>query len=337
MSEQPQNSYSWRQLDDYCQRVMSALAVVELIGREHSKSEAAHILDVTPNAIRQRLPPVQNRLGGPVIDEKSDFTPLGKAMSRLWQGVRPMLESFIGDVQMLKDQRELRLSTIRSVWEVEGDWIESEYQKRLPGGSLEVKFADSFHLIEHQVRYGQADIGIASFPPKDSEIRAPVKIMKWRDEQMVLVAQYYRAQRVVNARALESWQYKDFHQTFFTMNEQASMYEPVSRYLKKNGVNFPYKTPVETIHEAVDLIKKDLGISILPLPAIKNAFTRNTAADRRFKDDDLDYFYLKPPLQRPIVIVYREDTLKTELQADFLDVLKKNTERPKPEDVEPSD
>jgi DNA-binding transcriptional LysR family regulator len=317
MSETEQKGISWQELDEHCLAVMGKLVTVERIGVKHSYNDAASELGVSANALRQRLDPVERFLGGPVIDGKNDHAPVGKAMSRLWRKVRPSFEAFIDEIKVLKNRAELRVIAVESVWHAEGDWIQKEYEKRVRGGSLKVQFADSFHVIEDRVRYGDADIGIACFPPKDNEVLPPVKYLPWREEDMVLVVDVWLLVKYIHP-SITAERMEGIHQTFFTLSDNASMYEPVNQWLQRGKLKFRHKPICRSIAEVIEEIRHEHGISILPKPCIQVAFDAGM----------VDFHTLVPRLTRPVGIIYRADAIKGELQNAFIDVLNTHKARP---------
>jgi DNA-binding transcriptional LysR family regulator len=307
----------WKQLDEICQKVVSDVVTVELVARKGSRTEAAYDLGISPAGLRSRLLVLQRNLGGPVLEKNCDFTPLGKAMSRLWGHLRPPVEQFIGEIAELKDQLQIRLCTIKSVWDTEHDWMEDEYATSVSGGNIRHEIADGFPKIEHRVRYGEADVGIVSFPPPEKDIAPPLKLQIWREEQMVFVADYFRTESRVSG-VITPEELAGVHPTFFTMTEDASMYEPVNQYLIKNKIRFRKKISVDDAAEALKEVIAKNGVSILPQPFVEN----------ERKNGSIDVFLLKPPLKRPIGIIYREPGLKDDLVKAFVEVMMQNKTRP---------
>lgn len=315
---------SWKELDEYCQHVLSDVVTVELIGRLGSRSKAAEELGISPAGINSRLLPVSKQLQGPVVEPKgSEMTPLGFKVRELWTALRPSLISFIADVNRLHDKRDLLLSVVKSVWEAEQSWMTAEYEGRMPGGTVTASIEDGPLTIEERVRKGDADVGITSYPPPEKQIAPPVKLRFWRNEQMMLVMSY--ADAYSKAGRLSTMSVSDLSampvKTFFTLPENTSMARSVSDYLRHYKVRFTYKVPMPSIEAILKGVINGDGISILPEPAL----------ERSAHNLDVEAFRLSPALLRPVGILYRENSLKRELIDVFIEcVLSHKEEKKKP-------
>jgi DNA-binding transcriptional LysR family regulator len=315
-------AFSWKELDEYCQHVLSDIVTVELIGRLQSKTKAADILNMTLPAIRSRLMPVERTLKGSVAERgrNGELSPLGLKMRKFWEDIRGPLENFIVEVERLHDLDTLRLGIPQSIWESERKWLEPDYEARMPGGSIQPVFADGFHTIESQVRDGTFDVGVVSFAPLKQRIAPPVILRFWRNEPMVLVVEYQRAaMRLSNRSKATPEDLRGLHHTFFTMPENSGMYNAVNEYLKKFSAPFRYKVPVRNESEALTAVIADKGVSILPQPAVEKA-----ADDLKF-----DEFLLAPALVRPLALLYREHSLKEKSVAAFLECIERHDKQSK--------
>src|ERR1022692_3358718 len=156
-------AFSWKELDEYCQHVLSDIVTVELIGRLQSKTKAADILNMTLPAIRSRLMPVERTLKGSVAERgrNGELSPLGLKMRKFWEDIRGPLENFIVEVERLHDLDTLRLGIPQSIWESERKWLESEYEARMPGGSIQPVFADGFHTDRKSTRLNSSHLVIS--------------------------------------------------------------------------------------------------------------------------------------------------------------------------------
>jgi DNA-binding transcriptional LysR family regulator len=312
-------AFSWKELDENCQYVLSDIVTVELIGRLQSKTKAADLLDMTLPAVRSRLAPMERILKGAVAErgKNGELSPLGLRIRRLWDDIRVPLENFIMEVERLRDQSTLRLGVVQSVWESEGKWLESEYEARAPGGSIEPFFVEGFHAVENQVRDGTFDVGIVGFPPLKPRIAPPVALHFWRNEPMVLVVEYQRAMRLSDRPKATPDDLRGLHHTFFAMPENSGMYNAVNDYLKRYAIRFRYKVPVRNESEALSAVIADKGVSILPKRAVEHA------ADGL----KVDEFELAPVLARPLALLYRENGLKKQPVDVFLECIKEHQKR----------
>jgi len=296
--------FSWKELDEYCQHVLSDIVTVELIGRLQSKTKTADLLNMTLPAVRSRLAPVERALKGPIAERgrNGELSPLGLKMRKLWEDIREPVENFILEVEQLHDQETLRLGIARSIWEGERIWLQPEYEARMPRGSILPVFAEGFHTIESQVRDGTLDVGLVSFAPLKPRIAPPVVMHFWRSELMVLVVESERAMRLSKRSKATPEDLRGLHHTLFTMPENSGMYNVVNEYLRKCSATFRYKVPVRDESEALAAVIADKGVTILPESAVEKA------ADQL----KLDEFVLAPALVRPLALLYRENSLKKE-------------------------
>ena len=229
---------SWKQFDE-CFQTLNGLIAVELLGRLNSKTRAAEQLGISVTALSSRLKTMEKRLNGPIIENprSSALTPQGKALRRLWEASREDIEEFLLEIERLHNQQDLRIAIVKSVWDAEKEWVESEYANRMAGGSIHPFIEDGYEAIAHQVRDGMVDIGVVSFLDKDEKIAPPVTRQFWRTEHMVLVVEHARAGSMTRNAAVRPEDFKDLHKTFFSMQENTRMYNAVNRYLRKHNIS----------------------------------------------------------------------------------------------------
>jgi DNA-binding transcriptional LysR family regulator len=311
---------SWKQFDE-CFQTFNGLIAVELVGRLNSRTRAAEHLGISVTALSSRLKTLAKRLNGPIIENprSSALTPLGKALRKVWEASREDIEAFLGEIERLHNQRDLHLAVVRSVWEAEKEWLEYEYCKRMPGGEIYPFIEDGYEAITHQVRDGVVDIGVVSFLGKEEGVAPPVARRFWRSEEMVLVVNHARSGLMTKNAAVRPVDFKDLHQTFFTMPENTRMYNAVNGYLRKHGIHkfFRYKVPVEDVNAALREVMKGRGVSILPEPAVRQALI----------EQKIETFLLAPSLTRPLDLLYRENSFKKVPVQAFLECIDESKKR----------
>lgn len=326
--------YNWKNLDEYCMRVVKNMVVAKLIETKRSIAGAAAELGLKGGgaALSQRLDGVSNFLGGEV-NEGSHLSPIGKAMVDLWEDSHKGLVEFIRKIEVLKDERLLRVVTIESTWRAEEKWLRKEYFSRVSGGLIEARYAHSLKSVIAAVGEGFADIGIASFPPNHLNLPPGLKSRIWREEDMVFVMPYWRARAWSETRpTIRAGDMPRHSRSFLMPPKTMVLHKEVLNYLRRNGVRFEYLKPCSDFKEILDRAaisekvsappEAESGVSILPEPVVRKA-----AADIK-----VDHVRCDPPFRRPIVVIYREKNLKPNLQKAFLEVLERFKEDPRPHD-----
>ena len=327
--------YKWKIFDDYCKRVVKNMVVAKLIETKGSITAAAAELGHKGGgaALSQRLDGVVGFIGGEV-NEGSRLTPIGTAMAQLWDDSRPCLEQFIEKIEALKDERLLRVVTIESTWRAEEEWLRKEYLNIVSGGLIEARYAHSLNTVVHAVREGLADIGIASFPSKSLALPPGIKMKVWRNEDLVFVMPYWKARGWSETKTTIRASDMPRHSlSFLAPPKKMVMYKEVIDYLRRNGAKFEFIKPCGGFDEVINRVammrdkdmdgkEQDGGVSILPEPVVR----------RELFKERIDYVKCNPAFQRPIVVIYREKSLKPNLQRAFLEVIEKHKKDPRPHD-----
>jgi len=301
---------SWKELDEYCQNVLSDIVTVELVGRLGSRLNAAEQLEISGSALTGRLGPVNKYLRGPVVEPRaSELTPLGLKMRELWSALESPLRTFIASIDRMHETAELRVSTVRSVWEADGARISSAYETEMPGGTIKAVISDGPRSIEEQVRIGDADVGLTSYPPPEKEIAPPEKLIHWRQDQMMLVMSYVDAYSMGGALKVGAEFLNRRKETaLFTLPENTAMARSIYGWLRANRIQLRRLVPVPSVEEALKRVADSNGFSILPEPSI----------EKMAYNLEIDSFQLVPQLLRPVGILYRENSLKKHLVEIFV-------------------
>jgi DNA-binding transcriptional LysR family regulator len=182
--------------DWFCRNVLAELAVYRHAVAAGSPIAAHEGLLKTPAAIGQSIRRLEEHLGdwlngGALIDHSVKksirTTEAGGLTVDFAEKVLAESESFLANLDAMQHSNQVRLACIHSAWMAYGPELQSDFAKRVPGGTIQEHVIGGPGYPENivaQVLEGSADAGITSYPPK---VLPPLKLQLLKDRRLVLV------------------------------------------------------------------------------------------------------------------------------------------------------
>ncbi len=196
----------------------------------------------------------------------------------------------------------MRVASIYSVGLSEMTSLEGDFANRFPGAKLEVDYLRPEKVYE-AVLTDQADLGLASYPEPNKEIRA----IPWRQERMVVAVS--PTHPLAEARTV---QVKQLHgQQFIGFDEDLPISREVSRYLRDAGVEVDLAMHFDNIQMIKEAVAIGSGISILP-----DRILHSDVAQGRIRTIPLE-----PELFRPLGIIHLRRKKFNRAAQSFLQLL----------------
>jgi DNA-binding transcriptional LysR family regulator len=300
---------AWKR-DQYCQRVLSVLEVVRAVSDKHGKASTTALLKTSVSTIYRRLAAAEELLTVPLFEDEKHgaLTIAGQRMRSFADDVLNRLESFLKEVEETKDKnrRPLVLGTIKSVWNWGSPRFKAAYQKQMNESiTLDLVDGQSIADIQSRLLRGEIDLALISYPPP--QVDPLIRMYLWRSEPMVLVASKE------NERAKHSTPIQNMHDTFIPMIEKEPR-DSIRSYLEQQGIVFNKEMPVNSVVEALPLVRSNEGISILPAWSINR---------KNFKVFTLPLTASGTPLTRQLAVLHRREHPRQQAIDAFIKILEK--------------
>ena len=151
-----------------------------------SVSRGAAMNSVSQSAASQHVQELEKQLGVKLLDRARRplaLTTEGRLYYEFCREVVRRQEEFVTALQQMKGEREgvVRVASIYSVGLTEMARLEQELARRQPGAQIKVEFLRPEKVYEAVIT-DQADLGLVSYP----EAKREIKVIAWREEQMVV-------------------------------------------------------------------------------------------------------------------------------------------------------
>ncbi len=313
---------SWKDLERYCEDLLSSLVLVELIATKN-KSDAAESLRISHEKIAGKLEKLEKLLGvgkGEIVTlgKPARLTPLGIEVRNLWRQIEPLLVNFREKAARIKDPCELRVKVVKSVYDAENDWMKTGFAELMKAfGKSEISLslmpvvpghADD---IQPLLLSNEADIAIGYAPETLDE---SLEKRFWREEELRLVVRKNRAETVRRRNPEIVWngitarQICRMEHPICMMQAHQPLRIQVLDFLAAGRVTLGQDIPEKQVREvkaALDQVVEDAAISILPVGSIQRAV----------KADLVEAFRLSPALFRTMIILTHKDVLRQKQEA----------------------
>ncbi|MBX7101885.1 MAG: LysR family transcriptional regulator [Myxococcaceae bacterium] len=245
-----------------------------------SFSRAAQLNHVTQSAVSQQIRALETRYEQRLLSRSARAVTPTPAGERLFRGCKEILSRFVEVEQEIREQATevsgaANVSTIYSVGLHELQNIQRLLLKTHPKVNLRLNYRRSDQVYD-DVILGAADLGLVAWP----QPRAGVDVIPFREDKLAVVMppnHPLAAKAKVAMAAVAS-------QPFIAFDREAPTRKGIDRVFRDKGLEFAPAMEmdnVETIKRAVEL---GLGLSVLPLPTVKQEVALGTLVTRAFTE-----------------------------------------------------
>ena len=215
---------------------------------------------VSQSAASQHVQELEKQLGVKLLDRARRplaLTTEGRLYYEFCREVVRRQEEFVTALQQMKGEREgvVRVASIYSVGLTEMARLEQELARRQPGAQIKVEFLRPEKVYEAVIT-DQADLGMVSYP----EAKREIKVIAWREEQMVVAMSPRHALAGEPKLAPEQLA----GESFVGFDEDLPIGRDVRRFLREAGVEVNLALHFDNIQMMKEAVAHGSGISILP-------------------------------------------------------------------------
>jgi LysR family transcriptional regulator for metE and metH len=235
-----------------------------------SATAAARRLGVTQSAVSHQLRELESRVGCPVclrVGKRLVLTPAGTRLVQAAQSILPELDRAAEEVRRLRDGRT-GLLRVCAQCHTGYHWLPPllrSFRARHPAVELEVAVQHTDDPIEALLR-GALDVALVTDHVRDKRLTVRPLL---KDEHVAIVAPGH------------SWTSQEFVTPQQLGSETLLLYSPsptesftVRRILNPAGVQPARVRFVQLTEAIIELVRADLGVSVMPKWAIEPAITR---------------------------------------------------------------
>ncbi len=259
------------------------------VALHRSFSEAAQLHGISQSAASQRVHQLEEQLGVTLIDRSVRPLALTDAGKVLMREGRDIVQRYDALIQKLSqaDGRVRGEVVVDAIYSAGIDLLvnlKEEFESVHPGIRLRVDYKRP-EQVHDQVRTGQCDLGIVSYPHRWKD----VSVVPLRDERMSVVCSPRHALAggaVIHARELSN-------HSMVTFESGLPVGRAIRRYLKEHGSS----PTITNMFDNIDTIKHAVSVTddltILPTRTVKREVESGTLAS----------IQLEPELTRPMGVI----------------------------------
>ena len=264
---------------------------------------------ISQSAASQHVQDLEEQFGVTLLDRSKrplTVTEAGKLYFEMCRDVLQTRDEFLVALERLKSEVEgtVRIASIYSVGLSEMARLEEEFHRRHPQAKLEVEYLRPEKVYE-AVAADHADLGLMSYAESSKE----VKVLPWREEQMVVAASPNHPlanNSQVHPEELEG-------EDFVGFDEDLPIRRDIDRFLRDHRVHVNLTLHFDNIQMIKEAVAHGSGISIMPA---------------RIMEEEVRQGRLVPipiaglRLYRPVGIVHRRKKRFHRAAQAFLDLLR---------------
>lgn len=286
------------------------LEMLRAVAEHCSFTIAGQDLHVAQSAISRKIKLLETELGEQMftrVNKRVFLTPAGKVMlrytNRIFQELRnASLE--VADIKQL-NQGVLRIGSGMTACMFLLPPVIEKFQTKFPKIDIQVQTGTA-EMILPKVRDGSLDIGVVTMPVKFSDL----EVVPCAREEMVLVASP-RNRKLAHRRSIRGIEMANMKMILF--NSGTATRTLVEDYFRQVGIQPPIVMESESVASIKPLVRVNLGVSILPLPAV--------AAEA--KRGELHYLrLLDQPFTRDIGLVFHKSNYQPKPLAELIQIFK---------------
>ena len=230
------------------------------IAHDRSISRGAAANGVSQSAASQHLQELEEHLGITLLDRSKRplaVTEAGRLYAEMCRDMLHRLDEFLVALERMKSEVEgtVRIASIYSVGLSEMSQLEQEFSRRHPQARLEVEYLRPEKVYEAVVA-DRADLGLMSY----AEATKEVKVLPWREEQMVLAASPFHPLAAHSEIQLQDLDGADF----IAFDEDLPIRREIDRFLRDNHVHVNITLHFDNIQMIKEAVAHGSGVSIMP-------------------------------------------------------------------------
>ena len=230
------------------------------IAQARSFSRGAQANEVSQSAASQHVQDLEEQLGVTLLDRTTrplTVTEPGKLYLEMCREALSARDEFLVALERMKKEVEgtVRVASIYSVGLSEMSRLEEEFSRRHPQARLDVEYLRP-EKVYQAVASDQADLGLMSY----AEATKEVKVLPWRQEQMVVAASPHHplAERAeVRPEELEGLDFVGF-------DEDLPIRRDIDRFLREHRVHINLTLHFDNIQMIKEAVAHGSGVSIMP-------------------------------------------------------------------------
>ena len=275
-----------------------------------SFSKTAELNYISQSAVSQQIKKLElilkcrlsSRLAGRIL-----LTPCGSKFYETSKRIVLLYENSMVSIKQLavsKTTEEVKISTIYSAGVYLLQAYIREFMTAYPGTKVSVEYRQ-FSQIQGDIVSGRADFGIMACPYR--KLRG-ITMLPIGEDEMVLVtgmSDKLARKRLVEVREVDGLDFIFFDKVFPSRKY-------VDDFFKKHSVKVRIKMELDNIETIKTAVSSGVGLSILPLSAVREEERENKLHIARFTDAEVS---------RPLYLIYNKSRRLPASAKVFLDIL----------------
>jgi DNA-binding transcriptional LysR family regulator len=238
---------------------LAHLKLFKDIAQARSFSRGASANDISQSAASQHVQDLEQQFGVMLLDRTRPLTltEAGRLYLEMCREVLRTRDEFLVTLERMKSEVEgtVRVASIYSVGLSEMSRLEQEFSRRHPQAHLEVQYLRPEKVYEAVVS-DQADLGLMSYAESNKE----VKVLPWREEQMVVAASPHHALANKSEVRPEDLEGEDF----VGFDEDLPIRRNIDRFLREHRVRVNLTLHFDNLQMIKEAVAHGSGVSIMP-------------------------------------------------------------------------
>ena len=254
------------------------------VAENSSFTVAGHHLHVAQSAISRKVKMLEEELGENLfkrVNRKVYLTPAGDVMLRYARRIFHELRNASLEISELAQMNRgtIRIGAGMTATMYLLPPILEKFRQKYPGIDLQVLTGSSEHLV-NQIRTHQLDIGVITLPVHHTDLQ----VLPFATEEMVVVTsarhEPLKRRRVITAAEMCSY-------PMILFSRGTATRELLEDYFRRLGHTPRVIMDSESVATIKPLVQINLGISILPAPAVAAEVKRGELHALHLQDRDL--------------------------------------------------
>lgn len=285
--------------------------IVEM-ANQRSITKAANALFVSQPSLSQYLSKLETELGTPLfIRTKNELlpTPAGELYIEAARNVISIQKQLYRNISTLSHTGQIRVG-ISSQWSLDilTD-ILPEFQSRYPMITVKIS-QNKYDSLVHQLTAGKIDIALmAALNPDD--LPFSYELLRKEEIFFAIAKKHPLSAGLTPGQTLSMEEIKShFQSASFILSDEGSTLRYITDQLFRQHHFVPLSCcDINSNHAMQNMISKQIGVSFIP-----DSYVGKTT--------DIDYYHVNPRLIRYNLIAYRKNTVFSEIDAYFLELIK---------------
>ena len=273
-----------------------------------SFSKTAVLNSVTQSAVSQQLKSIEKRQGRQLLEREKrrlTLTAEGEIFYRYAREIVRRYEEMQHRIQALGSvvSGTVRLSSIYSVGMLELAPYLKTYIKAYPKVNFRLEYNHAPKIYD-DVASSEIDLGIVAYP----RVQRNVDVIQFSEDQMVLICHPSRS--LAQLDTIQPKQLEGHPLILFT--PETPTRRAIDRFFRKHSVRPDVVMELDHITTLVHAVEVDIGVSIVPSPAVEQHRSGGTLRAIPFEGE---------PFVRPLGILYRRGRSLSVATQKLLEVL----------------